>query len=147
LKEEDLLKQKGLENNVTKAHSFENLSVNERLPLQNSAKAMDITDENSTKNEKLKSFVNQVDKEKVPLQNSAKPPTTNSQIDSRKEIADFANTSRDTVMKVKEIKKDMPAEVKNDMENKINSGDISINQAHKVVRSVKNNPNAGEHDP
>jgi hypothetical protein len=32
----------------------------------------------------------------------------------------------------------MPPEVKEDMEKKINSGDISINQAHKAVRSVKN---------
>jgi len=41
LKLEDFLKQKGLENNVTRAHSFDNLSENERLPLQNSAKVTD----------------------------------------------------------------------------------------------------------
>ena len=65
-------------------------------------------------------------------------------VDTREEIANFANTSHDTVMKVKEIKKDMPVEVKNDMEKKINSGDISINQAHKAVRAVKNDSNGAK---
>lgn len=93
-------------------------------------KLEDLLKQKGLENKVTNSFDKRVEKEKVLLQNSAKPPTTNSQIDSRKEIADFANTSHDTVMKVKEIKKDMPAEVKNDLENKINFGDISINQAH-----------------
>jgi hypothetical protein len=63
LKLEELLKQKGLENN--KSCSFDKL----------------------------------VDKETL---------ATNSPIDTRNEIANFSNTSHDTVMKVKEIKKFVP---------------------------------------
>ena len=78
LKLEDLLNQKGLENKVTKAHSFENLSKNEPLLKQNSAKASDNIENNWTKH----NFV-----------------------ETRKEIANFANTSHDTVAKVRGNKK------------------------------------------
>lgn len=36
LKLEELFQKKAKENNVTKSHSFEHLSINERLPCQNS---------------------------------------------------------------------------------------------------------------
>jgi DNA-binding LacI/PurR family transcriptional regulator len=64
--------------------------------------------------------------------------TKNNQVNTNKELANLAGVGHDTISKVKEINKDMPPEVKEDMEKKINSGDISINQAHKAVRSVKN---------
>jgi hypothetical protein len=103
LKLEDFLKQKGLENNVTRAHSFDNLSENERLPLQNSAKVTDHIRE---------------------------LPPKNNQVDTRKEIANFANTSHDTVMKVKKIKVKAPEEVK----QKLRSGEMSINQAYTTIK-------------
>jgi hypothetical protein len=90
------------------------------------------------------SFEKLVDKEAEPSQNSAKSLTKNSPVDTREEIASFANTSHDTVSKVKEIKQSAPKEVKDELENKINSGDLSINQVHKAVKSVKNNDQAGE---
>jgi hypothetical protein len=76
LKLEELLKKKGLENKANKAHSFEKLSNNDPLLLQNSAGATDQEKEN---------------------------PIIKDKIDTRKEIANFANTSHDTVMKVKKI--------------------------------------------
>ncbi len=83
------------------------------------------------------SFDKLVDKEKVPLQNSAKPPATNSQIDTRKEIADFANTSHDTVAKVKKIIEKAPEEVKQNLR----SGQISIIQAYKDIRREEKEQN------
>jgi hypothetical protein len=50
-------------------------------------------DENNVTN----SFDKLVDKEKVACQNSYKPLAINNPIDSKKEMADFANTSHDTV--------------------------------------------------
>jgi hypothetical protein len=55
-------------------------------------------------NKVTRSFVNEVEKETQLLQNSAEPVAVNRPIDTRKEIANFANTSHDTVMKVKELK-------------------------------------------
>ena len=66
LKLEGLLKQKGLENKVTKSHSFENMSKNDPMLVQNSAKATDIA-------------------------NACLP--IKDQVDARKEIANYANTS------------------------------------------------------
>jgi hypothetical protein len=47
------------------------------------------------------SFDKFVEKEKVSCQNSDNLMSKNRQIDTKKEIADFANTSHDTVMKLK----------------------------------------------
>jgi len=77
LKLEDLLKQKGLENKVM--NSFNKLVDKEPLLCQNSDK---------------------------PLQTKKENLTAKDKIDTKKEIANFANTSHDTVAKVKEIKKD-----------------------------------------
>jgi len=55
-------------------------------------------------NKVTRSFVNEVDKEKPLCQNSDKPLAKNRPVNTQKEIANFANTSHDTVMKVKELK-------------------------------------------
>jgi hypothetical protein len=89
-------------------------------------------------NERLSSFEKQVEKKKDGHLNSDNQMTKNNQVNTNKELANLAGVGHDTISKVKEINKDMPPEVKEDMEKKINSGDISINQAHKAVRSVKN---------
>jgi hypothetical protein len=67
-------------------------------------KLEDLLKQEGLENEKLRSFENQVKKETEGLQNSANHKTINNPVDTRKEIANFANTSHDTVMKVKEIK-------------------------------------------
>jgi hypothetical protein len=54
-------------------------------------------------NKVTNSFEKLDDKEKVHCQISDKPSSINNKVDSKKEIANFANTSHDTVMKVKEI--------------------------------------------
>jgi len=81
-------------------------------------------------NERLKSFANQVEREKDGLQNSANHMAINNPVDTRKEIANFANTSHDTVMKVKKIKEKAPEEVI----QKVKSGEISINQAYTITK-------------
>jgi hypothetical protein len=92
----------------------------------------------------FKSFGELVDKEKMVSQKSDEPMAIDNPVSTKTELANFANTSYDTVSKVKEIKKDMPTEVKKEIEDKLSSGDLSINQAHKVVKLIKNNDNAGE---
>ena len=91
------------------------------------------------KNKVTNSFDKLVEKEKVLPQKSAEPLAKNRPVETRKEIANFANTSYDTVSKVKEIINKSPTEVKDELEKKINSSDISINQAHKFVRAVNGN--------
>jgi hypothetical protein len=81
-------------------------------------KLEDLLKQKGTENKEkthFKSFEELVEKEKTVPQISAKPLAMISPTETRKEIANFANTSHDTVMKVKEIKKDMPAEVRNDI--------------------------------
>lgn len=130
LKLEELLKKKGKENESNAAKQ----NIERRQA------------------EELNNFVNQG------LQNSANPDLDSrvnqsiaapikkeiEKINTREGVAKFANTSHDTVNKVKEIKNFAPTEVKNDLEKKIGSCDISINQAHKVVKMVKNDENAGD---
>jgi hypothetical protein len=64
-------------------------------------KLEELLTEKGLENKVTCSFVNEVGKEKPLPQNSAKAPAINNPIDTRKEIANFANTSHDTVMKVK----------------------------------------------
>lgn len=51
-------------------------------------------------------------------------------VNSREEIATFANTSRGTVDKVKKIKEKAPAEVI----QKLRDSEISINQAYTTIK-------------
>jgi hypothetical protein len=111
LKLEDLFKQKGLENksvaakeNIEKRQADElNNFVNQDK--QNSAKpGLDSYLVRPQHENKTNSFEKLVEKEKTVKQNSAKSLTKNSPVETRKEIANFANTSHDTVMKVKKIK-------------------------------------------
>jgi hypothetical protein len=64
-------------------------------------KLEDLLKQKGLENEKLKSFANQVEKEKEGLQNSVNHATINNPVNTQKEIANFANTSHDTVTKVK----------------------------------------------
>jgi len=71
------------------------------------------------------------------LQISAKPVIN--KIDTREEISKVAGISHDSISKIKEIKSATPGEVLSDLERKLITGEISINQAHKFVRSVNGN--------
>lgn len=55
-------------------------------------------------------------------------------INTEKEIAKISGIGHDTVYKIKEIKTTAPAEVLSDLEKKLITGEISINQAHNVAR-------------
>lgn len=59
-------------------------------------------------------------------QKSAEPP-----IETRKEIAKIANVSHDTISRVKQIEAKAPEEIK----EKLATGEVSINEAFKVVRA------------
>ena len=61
-------------------------------------------------------------------QMSAKAP-----IDTRKEVAKVANVSHDTIAKVKKIQSTATQEVK----DKLESGEVSINQAYKDIKKVE----------
>lgn len=60
-------------------------------------------------------------------------------INTRVEVAKASGVGSDTIFKIKEIKSDTPGEVLSDLERKLITGEISINQAHKFVRSVNGN--------
>lgn len=64
-------------------------------------------------------------------------------IDTKKELAKIAGISYDTIYKIKEIKSTAPIEVLSDLEKKLIANEISINQAHKFVRTIKTTSNAG----
>jgi hypothetical protein len=65
-------------------------------------------------------------------------------VDTREELAKVAGIGSNTISKIKEIKTTAPAEVLSDLEKKLITGEISINQAHKFVRTVKSRKNSGE---
>jgi len=77
---DDLLKQKGLENNVT--NSFDKLVGKEPLLCQNSDKPLQTKKENSTIKDKIntRDEINKFGsmKRQEPLQNSANPPAITS---------------------------------------------------------------------
>jgi Bacteriophage protein gp37 len=77
---------------------------------------------------------------------SAEPLQSNEihPIDTREELAKVAGVGHDTISKVEEIQKATPVEVKDILEKKLSDGDLSINQVHKAVKSVKNDKNAGK---
>jgi hypothetical protein len=116
LKLEEIFKQRAKENNITEAHSFKNLSKNEPLPLPN------LANPTGNKIEPL-SVDNQVNK-----------------IDTREEISKVSGISHGNIDKVKKIVEKAPEEIK----QKLRSGDISINQAHKVVSMVQNDDKKDE---
>lgn len=58
-------------------------------------------------------------------------------VNTEREIAKISGIGHDTVYKIKEIKTSAPAEVLSDLEKKLISGEISINQAHKFVRAIQ----------
>jgi hypothetical protein len=89
LKLEDRLRLKGLENNVS--NSFEKLVDKEPVALEISTK---------------------------PLVHQADNSTKHNPVDTRKEIATFANTSDNTVAKVKKIIEKAPEEVKQNLSNR-----------------------------
>ena len=65
-------------------------------------------------------------------------------IDTKKELAKVANVSHDTIAKVKKIQSTATQEVK----DKLESGEVSINEAYKAVKSgnthVSNNSGENE---
>lgn len=73
-------------------------------------------------------------KEQEVLQKSAKPL---GKIDTREELSKIAGVSHDTIYKVKEIKSQTPIEILPDLESKIISHTVSINQAHKFVHAIQ----------
>jgi N6-adenosine-specific RNA methylase IME4 len=76
-------------------------------------------------------------KEPEILHISAKPL---SKVDTREELAKLAGVSHDTVAKYKTIKEKAPIE----LQQKVKSGEVSINQAHNAVKMVKNEDDNGE---
>jgi hypothetical protein len=64
-------------------------------------------------------------------------------VNTREELAKVSGVGSDTIFKIKEIKSSAPAEVLSDLEKKLITGEISINQAHKFVRTVKAAKNSG----
>jgi Bacteriophage protein gp37 len=106
----------------------------QKMALENKREAVKIADKsNSKKNDSISPTLAETKTENAVIQ----------PIDTREEISKIAGISHGNISKIKEINNLLPAEVKNDMEKKLSSGDISINQAHKAVRSVKNDPNGG----
>jgi hypothetical protein len=67
-------------------------------------KLEDLLKQKGLENKVTNSFEKLVDEVTVLPQNSANASAVNSPVDTRNEIANFANTSHDTVDKVKEIK-------------------------------------------
>jgi len=59
------------------------------------------------------------------------------QVNTRSELAKVAGVGTDTIYKVKEIKSQTPVEILPDLESKIISHAVSINQAHKFVRAIQ----------
>jgi hypothetical protein len=57
-------------------------------------------------------------------------------INTERELSKIAGVSHDTIYKVKEIKSQTPIEILPDLESKIISHSVSINQAHKFVRAI-----------
>ncbi len=64
------------------------------------------------------------------LQNSAKAINA---IDTRQELAKKAEVSHDTIMRVKKIQEAAPVEIK----EKVQAGDMSINEAYKKIKAVE----------
>jgi len=58
-------------------------------------------------------------------------------VDTKKELSKLSGISYDTIYKIKEIKTSAPSEILSDLEKKLISGEISINQAHKFVRVIQ----------
>jgi len=58
-------------------------------------------------------------------------------IDTKKEIANIANVSHDTIAKVKKIQEKAPEEVK----EKLSSGEVSINQAYQEIKKAEKKAN------
>ena len=58
-------------------------------------------------------------------------------VNTREEISKVAGISHGNIDKIKEIKSSAPVEVLSDLEKKLVAGEISINQAHKFVRTLK----------
>lgn len=107
----------------------------QKKALENKQEAVKVADKsNPKKNDSISPILAETKTKKI----------VNEPIDTREEISKLAGISHGNISKIKEIQREMPAEVKKDMEKKLSSGDLSINQAHKAVRSVKNNDNAGE---
>ena len=79
-------------------------------------------------------------KAQEPSANSPNPLTKQviEKIDTREEVAKVAGIGSNTISKIKEIKS-APIEVLSDLERKLITGEISINQAHKFVRTVNGN--------
>jgi len=70
---------------------------------------------------------------KTTLQNSAKSQNT---IDTREELAKIANTSHDTIQKVKMIQAKAPEVIK----QKVQSGEITINKAYVSAKAIDKLP-------
>lgn len=64
-------------------------------------------------------------------------------VDTREEISKVSGISHGNIDKIKEIKASAPAEVLSELEKKLITGEISINQAHKFVRTIKAVKNNG----
>jgi N6-adenosine-specific RNA methylase IME4 len=58
-------------------------------------------------------------------------------VDTKKELAKIAGVSHDTIHKIETIKENTPGEALKELEEEINSGNVSINQAYKFTKLLR----------